>query len=201
MPELKVARPFRFRGADHVTYEFGIALYDGLSQEFVDDPWVQAHTEAAVLARGGLLFQQRIVNDGLHGVPIFLDASNAHLYSGGIQSGFDPLFRDDLDVDLGPALSRQSKFRPLSGSIGPWAGTRRKCATMPISRRTRPRCSLATVLVHLLVARRRTRRSCWTVKDFRLRRATSGKHLERTAAIRRMQQAGRARAAKEESVR
>ncbi len=59
--DLHVARPFLFNAADGNRYELPIAVLPGMSDAFAADFWVVAHTEAAVLARGGRLFQWREV--------------------------------------------------------------------------------------------------------------------------------------------
>jgi hypothetical protein len=60
MPDVAVARPFCYRGADGVNYEFGAGtVYPGMSQEFCDDPYVVHHTEAAVRGRGAPLIAHR----------------------------------------------------------------------------------------------------------------------------------------------
>ena len=46
MPDLKIAHPFVYSAADGMQYELGLGVYTNMSQEFCDDWFVQAHTEA-----------------------------------------------------------------------------------------------------------------------------------------------------------
>ncbi len=97
--DIHVARPFIFNSPAG-RFEFGIAVYPAMDDAFAADPWVAAHLEDAVVARGGTLFQFRTTITGLKPVPIFLGPVNAQWFTPTIEAGWDPIFRDDLSVDL-----------------------------------------------------------------------------------------------------
>jgi hypothetical protein len=107
MATLKVARPFCYSSPDGNVYELGIAVYDNMSDEFCTDWWVNYHTEAAVLARGLLLFQWRDLlgldpTTGTYGsigfrAKIFLDPALNGEYTATIEPNWPPIFVADCD--------------------------------------------------------------------------------------------------------
>ena len=126
MADYKCARPFTFSDATGKRWEVGIALYPSMSDEFVNDWYIQSHSEATVLAAGRMLYQQRdiLAIDPATGnyVP-FLGARHAILlspsinpeYSQTIEPGWTPLFLNDCDcihLDNPPA--------PLPPASPPW---------------------------------------------------------------------------------
>ena len=69
MPELRVARAFNIDPSRFPLWagliglprfwRFGVAVYSDVDQDIVDHWWVQAHTEAAIIADGDLILQER----------------------------------------------------------------------------------------------------------------------------------------------
>ncbi len=194
--DIKVARPFIFNSPAG-RFELGIAVYPGMDDAFAADPWVVAHCEDAVVARGGTLFQFRTTISGLKPVPIFLGPVNAQWFTPTIEAGWEPLFRDDIDVNIeAPGIDDPNQPNPSGRD---WAVGRHSSlmrddanqllattklfpgdASPPVSRAADP-----TPPVVLDSA------------GFPVNPANKA-HMQRTLAIARMQQVGRARAAKEE---